>query len=113
MRVPHFIGLHALQAFALVAVVVTRWRRSEAVKATFAAAASYTSLFLLLLWGALRGQSVVGPDATMLAALAIWLATTVSVFVWIGATSSRVPGEHSSLTLASSAVRGPRSGRAT
>ena len=102
MRVPHFLGLHALQAFALAAVVVARWRRSEAVrvKAILAAAASYTSLFLLLLWGALRGQSVVGPDATMLAALAIWLATTVSVFAWIGATSARVSGEHSSLTLA-------------
>ena len=102
VRVPHFIGLHALQAFALAAVVAGRWRRSEAVrvKAIFAAAASYTSLFLLLLWGALRGQSIVSPDTTMLAALAIWLAATVSVFAWIGATSSRVSREHSSWTLA-------------
>ena len=71
LRVPHFIGLHAIQALALIAVVVGRWRRSEAVKvrAVFAAAASYASLFLLLLWGALRGQSVAAPDATMLGSL--------------------------------------------
>jgi hypothetical protein len=90
VRVPHFMGLHALQVFALAAVLVSRWRRAEAarVKAIFAVAASYTSLFLLLLWGALRGQGVVLPDATMLAALATWLAATVSVFVWLGGHST-------------------------
>ena len=69
LRVPHFIGLHAIQALALVAVVLRRWRRPEAVrvKAVLAAAASYASLFLLLLWSALRGHSVVAPDATALA----------------------------------------------
>jgi hypothetical protein len=102
VRVPHFLGLHALQALALAAVVASRWRRSEAVrvKAIFAAAASYTSLFLLLLRGALRGQSVVEPDTTMLAALAIWLVATVAVFGWIGGTSSRLSREHSTWTVA-------------
>jgi len=102
VRVPHFIGLHALQALALVAVVVSRWRRPEAakVKTIFAAAASYTSLFLLLLGGALRGRSVVAPDTTMIAALGIWLAASVAVFGWIGATSSRVSREHPGGTLA-------------
>jgi hypothetical protein len=61
LRVPHFIGLHAVQALALVAVGLRRWRRPEAVrvKAMLLAAASYASLFVLLLWQALRGQSVV------------------------------------------------------
>jgi len=49
-----------------------------------AAAASYASLFLLLLWEALRGQSVVSPDATALAAIAIWAVVTVLVLGWIG-----------------------------
>jgi hypothetical protein len=61
LRVPHFIGLHAIQAMALIALVLRRWRRSESVRvrAVLIAAASYGSLFLLLLWEAMRGRSVV------------------------------------------------------
>ena len=66
VRVAHFIGLHAIQALALIAVGLQRWRRPEAVRvrAVLAAAASYASLFLILLWSALQGQSLVAPDAT-------------------------------------------------
>jgi hypothetical protein len=79
LRVPHFIGLHAVQALALIAVGLRRWRRPEAVrvKAVLVAAASYGSLFLLLLWEALRGQSVVSPDPTALASIAIWAVVTM------------------------------------
>jgi len=84
LRVPHFIGLHAIQALALIAVGLRGWRRPEAirVRVVLAAAASYASLFLLLLWEALRGQSVVAPDA--LASIAIWAAVTVLTLGWIG-----------------------------
>ena len=60
VRVPHFVGLHAVQALPLIAIGLRRWRRPEAVrvKAMVAASASYGSLFLLLLWEALRGRSV-------------------------------------------------------
>jgi hypothetical protein len=60
LRVPHFIGLHAVQALALVALGLRRWRRPEAVRvrALLAAAASYAAIFILLLWQALGGQSV-------------------------------------------------------
>jgi hypothetical protein len=86
LRVPHFVGLHAVQALALVAVGLRRWRRPEAVRvrALLAAAASYASLFLLLLWQAFRGASVVAPDSTAVASLAIWAAITVLTFPWIG-----------------------------
>ena len=86
LRLPHFIGLHAIQALALVAVGLRRWRRPEAVRvrALLAAAVSYASLFLLLLWGALRGQSVVAPDATALASIGLWAVVTVLVLGWIG-----------------------------
>ena len=102
VRVPHFIGLHAIQALALIAAVVGRWRRTEAVKVrtVFAAAASYASLFLLMLWSALRGQSVATPDATMLGSLLIWVVTTTVAFGWIGAGSPRVSRDGSSLTVA-------------
>jgi hypothetical protein len=90
VRVAHFIGLHAIQALALIAIGLRRWRRPEAVRvrALLAAAASYASLFLLLLWEALRGRSLVAtPDATALASIAIWATVTVLALGWIGLAS--------------------------
>jgi hypothetical protein len=86
LRVAHFVGLHAIQALALFAVGLRRWRRPEAVRVriVLTAAASYALLFLLLLWEALRGQSVVALDAMALASIAIWAAVTVFVLGWIG-----------------------------
>lgn len=86
LRVPHFVGLHALQALALAAAGLRRWRRSEGhrVKAVQAAAGSYAALFGLLLWQALRGQSVLAPDGAVLAALATWAVSTLLLFGWIG-----------------------------
>jgi hypothetical protein len=85
VRVPHFIGLHAIQALALVAIGLGRWRRPEAVRvrAMLAAATSYALLFLLLLWEALRGQSIVAPDAMAVASIATWAVFTALVFGWI------------------------------
>jgi hypothetical protein len=93
VRVPHFVGLHAVQALALVAAGVRRWRAPEAVRvrAVLAAAAGYTSLFLLLLWEALRGQSIVSPDATALASFTIWAVALALVLGWIGVGSRRAP----------------------
>lgn len=85
VRVPHFIGLHAIQVMALIAVGLRRWRRPEGVRvrAVAAAAGSYASLFLLLLWMALRGRSVVTPDALALGSIAAWTVITVIAFGWI------------------------------
>jgi hypothetical protein len=93
VRVPHFIGLHALQALALMAIGLRRWRRPEAtrVRVLLAGVASYASLFLLLLWEALRGQSLMAPDA--LVSIAIWAVVTMLVLVWIGAGARRVSRE--------------------
>ena len=86
VRVPHFIGLHAIQVLALVAVGLRRWRRPEAarVKAVLIAAASYASLFVLLLWEALRGQSIVAPDPATLGSLGIWALLTALALGWVG-----------------------------
>jgi hypothetical protein len=93
VRVAHFIGLHAIQALAIFAVALRGWRRPEAVrvKAVFVAAASYAVLFLLLLWEALRGRSVVSPDAMALTAIAVWAAVTVLAVSWIGLGSRGAP----------------------
>jgi hypothetical protein len=91
LRVPHFIGLHAVQALVLIAVGLRQWRRPEAVRvrAVLAATASYASLFLLLLWEALRGQSLARPDAAALAAIAIWALVSLLVLTWIAVGSRR------------------------
>jgi hypothetical protein len=85
VRVPHFIGLHAIQVLGLIAIGLRRWRAPESVRvrAIVVAAASYASLFLLLLWGALRGQSVVAPDVAALSAIAIWALMTALGLGWI------------------------------
>jgi hypothetical protein len=85
LRVPHFIGLHAIQALALIAIGLSRWHLPEAVRvrALMAAATSYAALFVLLLWQALRGQSLAAPDATALVAVAIWAMLTMLVLALI------------------------------
>ena len=91
VRVPHFLGLHAIQVLALIAIGLRRWRAPETARVTalLAAAASYASLFLVLLWGALRGQSLVAPDAAALGAILIWAVVTVIVLGWIAVGSRR------------------------
>lgn len=81
LRVPHFLGLHAIQALALLAVGLRRGRRSDAARARLvvAGAASYAALFGLLLWQALRGVSLVAPDASAVAALGTWAGLTLVV----------------------------------
>jgi len=58
-----------------------------------AGVASYASLFVLLLWQALRGRSLVAPDAAALAPLAIWAVSTLLVLGVIAAGSRRAPSE--------------------
>ena len=95
VRVPHFLGLHAIQVLALIAIGLRGWRRPEnvRVRVMLTAAASYGSLFLLLLWEALRGRSVVAPDSLALASLAIWAAISLLVLGWI-AVRSHATAEH-------------------
>jgi hypothetical protein len=78
LRVPHFLGLHALQIIPLIALSLPprRWDQAARVRLTIIAATSHASLFTILLWQALRGQTVVRPDAVTLAALAAWAAAT-------------------------------------
>ena len=78
LRVPHFLGLHALQALPLLALAIRR-RATAAVRErlVLVASASYALLFAILVWQALRGQSLASPDAETLGALALWLAGTV------------------------------------
>jgi hypothetical protein len=80
LRVPHFLGLHALQALPIVALVLARRRLSDAIRVRLVviAAISYGALFGILLMQALRGQSLLMPDAVTLTLLASWLLTTIA-----------------------------------
>jgi len=91
VRVAHFIGLHAIQVLALFAVGLRRWDAPGAVRvrALLAVTASYASLFLVLLWQALRGQSVVAPDAAILGGLAAWALATIIALGWIALGGAR------------------------
>jgi hypothetical protein len=84
LRVSHFVGLHSLQVLALIAVASTRKRFSEytRVRLTQRAAASYFALFGILLWQALRGQSVLAPDSLTIATLGVW-ATLTAAAAWM------------------------------
>jgi hypothetical protein len=90
LRVGHFIGLHALQALPLLAfglaLVARRVRRlrPDAVRARLVAvaAAGYAGLTVLTTWQALRGQSVVAPDALTLATAGTLLAGLIAAAGW-------------------------------
>ena len=86
LRVAHFLGLHALQMLPLAAIFFVRrgWHEIRRVRVVWAISASYVSLFSLLLWQALRGQSVIAPDEAAVTALALWMALTV-LALWAAA----------------------------
>jgi hypothetical protein len=83
LRVPHFLGLHAIQVLAFIAIGLQRWRRSQTVRSNtmILAAASYASLFLLLLWQALRGESIMAP--TTMVSIGAWGTVTLLALGWI------------------------------
>jgi hypothetical protein len=92
LRVPHFIGLHAMQALPLVALILRRRRFADltATRLVISGGVSYALLFVVLLWQALRGQSLIAPDAVTLVALGAWLAVTITT-AWVAATRHRRP----------------------
>jgi hypothetical protein len=83
LRVAHFVGLHALQILPIVAFVLWRRRLADRVRVrlTLTAAASYAALFVLLLSQALRGQSLLAPDALTLTLASIWALATATAAV--------------------------------
>ncbi|RPI53587.1 MAG: hypothetical protein EHM55_13350 [Acidobacteria bacterium] len=86
LRVGHFLGLHGLQMLPLLAFVFARrdWLEATRVRVVWALAASYSALVALLLWQALRGQSITRPDGITLFALASWILLTAAA-MWLAA----------------------------
>jgi hypothetical protein len=78
LRVPHFVGLHALQAMALFLLAIPRRRTADErrVRVTIIAGASYLTLFVLLLVQALRGEPLFAPTHATAIGLGLWAVGT-------------------------------------
>jgi hypothetical protein len=75
LRVPHFVGLHALQLLPLFGWLILRLTRTgyskvHQVMLVWLAGLAYAGLVGILTWQALRGQSVIAPDALTLGSFA-------------------------------------------
>ncbi|MEU5266388.1 hypothetical protein [Amycolatopsis sp. NPDC021455] len=89
LRIPHFVGMHALQALPLLAIALAALARrfprlrDDVVRArlVLVGAAGYAGLTALVTWQALRAQSIVHPDAVTLGAFAV-LVTAVGLGSW-------------------------------
>jgi hypothetical protein len=96
LRVPHFVGLHGLQALPLILLALGRRKTTEPGRAhlIIIGAVSYALLFALLLWQALRGQSVIHPDTVTGAAFTAWaIGTAVSAWSVLGWRDSQTQAE--------------------
>jgi hypothetical protein len=99
LRIPHFIGMHALQILPLILILLETLAprvavlRSAHTRSTLVAIAAmgYTAMLAVLTWQALRGKSVAHPDGLTLLTIAGVLAIAgLATAVAIGRT--RRPG---------------------
>jgi hypothetical protein len=85
LRIPHFLGLHALQIIPLLYVFRTRRRGGQPgltpTSYSFVISTSYLAFVGIATWQALRGQSILHPDGATELALAIWCLVTGSAFL--------------------------------
>jgi hypothetical protein len=90
LRIPHFVGMHALQAIPLALIVVellsrrvpTLRQSGLRLALVWIAAGAYAATLALVTAQALRGQSIVQPDgATLAAAIAIGAAAAAALAV--------------------------------
>ncbi|MEO3746540.1 hypothetical protein [Plantactinospora sp. B5E13] len=84
LRIPHFIGMHALQLLPLIAITLgllgrrVRRLRDDRVRLRLilVAATAYAGLVALVTWQALRGQPLIHPDGATLTAAGLLAALT-------------------------------------
>lgn len=92
LRIPHFVGLHALQVIPFAGGWLSRRRKlrpGQRLSLVWTVSLSYLGLLALLTWQALRGQPLVAPDALTLGALAGLISATLFATVWTLSPSRR------------------------
>ncbi|EHR59592.1 hypothetical protein [Saccharomonospora cyanea] len=90
LRIPHFVGMHALQALPLLVMALTllsrRWARlrDDAVRGRLLLVAGffYGGVLVLVTWQALRGQPLTAPDVLTLTALAALVGAATVGTAW-------------------------------
>ena len=92
LRVPHFVGLHAIQALPaavwLIGPLGSAVRRRRAV---LVAAAGYFGLFGILLAQALSGQPVLAPQGLTIVSFATWAVALIAGSVFVFAARKDAP----------------------
>ncbi|WP_406064227.1 hypothetical protein [Micromonospora sp. NBC_00860] len=82
LRIGHFVGLHALQALPILAILLTRfatrWDERTRARLLVVAGGAYGVLTVLLTWQALREQPLLRPDAVTLVAVAALVVATAT-----------------------------------
>ena len=91
LRVAHFVGLHALQVLPLIAIGLRRRRLPHTLRVplVLTTGGSYVAMLAMLVWQALRGQSVLAPDPLTLAVLGAWSALTFAAVAVVLLTARR------------------------
>lgn len=87
LRIPHFVGIHGLQALIVAGLLLAALARRypalvpDAVRTRLVVVAGigYAGVLVLTTWQALRGQSIVHPDL-----LTVAVAAGLAVFVGVG-----------------------------
>ncbi|MGW2655992.1 hypothetical protein ACWC1D_20370 [Streptomyces sp. NPDC001478] len=86
LRIPHFVGMHALQLLPLFLMALVALAPRFALlrdprvrlRLVLVASAAYAALTALVTWQALRGQPLVHPDGATLTAAALLVAATAA-----------------------------------
>jgi len=90
LRIPHFVGMHALQVLPLAAIALEAASgriarlRDAAVRARIVAVltALYAGVLVLVTVQALSGQSIVRPDATTVVAATVLFSAAAAGVLW-------------------------------
>ncbi len=88
LRIPHFVGLHALQVipfvgWLLMLLQTSTLRIGHRLALLWTFSISYLGVIALLTWQALRAQSIIAPDTSTLQAFAALLAATAFAIIAI------------------------------
>lgn len=81
LRIPHFLGLHAMQFIPLFGLWLLGRRglsELERIRFVWLASCAYVDVFAMLTWQALRGQALLDPDGETLFAAILILTLIVS-----------------------------------
>lgn len=92
LRIPHFVGLHALQVIPLAGGAISRRRRltpGQRLGLVWTVSLAYLGLVVLLTWQASREQPLLAPDALTLGAFAGLAAAALVAAAWILSPSGR------------------------